>query len=143
MGSAVLNNDVSGGPLVFGAERTGGAQYWTGEIATLIIYDRALTAQERNETGNTLAEAYGLTTTYSVASSVTVDIVTAAGQVEMSWPEGTVSPTAVVQYTQSLLTPDWMDLSVAPMVENGGVKVVVPIDSLPKSYLRVAEPGTP
>lgn len=35
--------------------------FWNGDIAEIIIYNRALTAQERNQVGNYLESEYGLT----------------------------------------------------------------------------------
>jgi len=40
-------------------------RYWHGDIAEVIIYDRELTDDERNEVGYYLAEKYGIETTYT------------------------------------------------------------------------------
>lgn len=52
------------GALVIGAERTGGSEYYAGDLARVLIYGRALTDAELAQTGRALGERYGIATQF-------------------------------------------------------------------------------
>src|SRR5690606_38498059 len=52
------------GALTVGAERVGGGEYWEGQIARILIYNRPLTLGELNQTGYALASQYAISTQF-------------------------------------------------------------------------------
>ena len=54
---ALTPRDLSGA-WVIGAQGETGGEYWSGQIAALIIYDRALSAQERGQVIDDLGQKY-------------------------------------------------------------------------------------
>jgi hypothetical protein len=52
------------GALVIGAERSEGTEFFTGSVARILIYDRALSNAERDQTGRALGELYGIATLF-------------------------------------------------------------------------------
>ncbi len=58
--SLTVRSSADSGALTVGAERTGGVEYYDGDIARILIYDRPLTDDELNDTGFSLAASYGI-----------------------------------------------------------------------------------
>jgi hypothetical protein len=52
------------GALTVGAERTLGTEFWTGQIARILIYDGPMTDNDFATTGRALGERYGIATTF-------------------------------------------------------------------------------
>lgn len=63
-GATVPASPAPTGALAIGAEHTGGTEFWTGQVARILIYDRPLTALELSETGRALAARYAIATTF-------------------------------------------------------------------------------
>ncbi|MCF7674780.1 MAG: hypothetical protein K9M97_05510, partial [Akkermansiaceae bacterium] len=59
--SSTISPGADSGALTVGAERTGGAEYFDGDVARILIYQRPLSDDELNDTGYALATAYGIT----------------------------------------------------------------------------------
>jgi autotransporter-associated beta strand protein len=63
---------------------------WQGDIAEILIYDRALTATEEAQVGSYLATKYGLTTNYPSAGALSAPtgiaaVADSAGAIRVSW----------------------------------------------------------
>ncbi len=67
-----------------GGNATGSNQQWTGPIQEILVYDRALTSEERRTVERHLAEEWGLTLAPPTAARVTADVA-AAGALRGSW----------------------------------------------------------
>jgi hypothetical protein len=52
------------GALTVGAERVAGTEYWTGQIARILIYDGPMSNTDFATTGRALGERYGITTSF-------------------------------------------------------------------------------
>jgi hypothetical protein len=52
------------GALTVGAERPLGTEFWTGQIARILIYDGPMTDNDFATTGRALGERYGITTSF-------------------------------------------------------------------------------
>jgi hypothetical protein len=60
----MISGDSQIGALTVGAERTLGTEFWTGQIARILIYDGPMTDADFATTGRALGERYGITTTF-------------------------------------------------------------------------------
>jgi len=60
--SVVTTGNVSAAQI--STDRNTAARSWNGDIAEIIIYNRALTSDEENQVGYYLTQKYGLTTSY-------------------------------------------------------------------------------
>ena len=60
----MISGDSQIGALTVGAERTLGTEFWTGQIARILIYDGPMTDTDFAKTGRALGERYGITTTF-------------------------------------------------------------------------------
>jgi hypothetical protein len=116
-------------------DRTNTAASWNGDIAEVIVYNRALTDAEEKSVGVYLAQKYGISTTYQPSQAVllyegpnysawldgqVVELRTVSGGVLTRWPIGTT--VTQTDYNQPL----------------------VPVSSLPSvQYTATTENGTP
>jgi len=60
----MVQGDSTIGALTIGAERTLGSEFWTGQIARILIYDGPMSNTDFATTGRALGERYGIATTF-------------------------------------------------------------------------------
>ena len=60
----MIAGDSQIGALTVGAERTLGTEYWTGQIARILIYDGPMSDTDFATTGRALGERYGIATSF-------------------------------------------------------------------------------
>lgn len=58
--TANVLSTADAGAITIGAERTGGSEFYNGDIFRILFYDRPLTDDELNEVGFELAQLYGI-----------------------------------------------------------------------------------
>lgn len=87
-GSSNVNVGVSdAGAISIGSERTGGTEFFDGDIARILIWNRAISDEELNEAGFQLARTYGLQTNFAAPPvpepATAMFLLTAAGALGM------------------------------------------------------------
>jgi len=60
----MVQGDSTIGALTIGAERTLGSEFWTGQIARILIYDGPMSNTDFATTGRALGERYGIATSF-------------------------------------------------------------------------------
>ena len=112
---------------------------WQGDIAEILIYNRALTADEENQVGHYLATKYGLTTTYSLNGQPAT--VTYSGNLASVTFYGAIGyPYNVERSTNGMST--WQIMSNYPaggvMTLNDDVSALTPIPA--SAFYRLSVP---
>ena len=94
---------------------------WQGDIAEILIYDRALTAAEEVEVGSYLSNKYALSTAYPSVPTGVSATPTSSGTISVNWPVKSDAMSYTVSYrttsggTEQLVA----GLSVSPYIISG------------------------
>ena len=90
-----------------GGNATGSIQRWTGPIQEILVYDRALTVEERRSVERHLADEWGMTLTPAAPTGLSA-VVSAAGSLRVSWsPPVDDGGSAVTDYTVQYREQGW------------------------------------